>query len=73
MHIYSKDYDNRMNVILIMADDLGYECIGANGGEYDAPCIDELSREGIRFEHCYSNPLSTPSRVQLMAGKYNVF
>lgn len=72
IYIYSNDYDNRMNVILIMADDLGYECIGANGGEYDTPYIDKLSREGIRFEHCYSNPLSTPSRVQLMTGKYNV-
>lgn len=54
-----------------MDDDLGYECIGADGGEYDTPCIDELSREGIRFEHCYSNSLSTPSRVQLMTGKYS--
>ena len=31
-----------------------------------------MAKEGIRFEHCYSNPLSTPSRVQLMTGKYNV-
>lgn len=61
-----------MNIVLIMADDFGYECIGANGGNYQTPHIDKLAEEGIRFEHCHSNPLSTPSRVQLMTGKYNV-
>lgn len=64
--------DNRMNIVLIMADDFGYECISANGGGYDTPHIDKLAEEGVRFEHCYANPLSTPSRVQLMTGKYNV-
>lgn len=60
------------NIVLIMADDFGYECIGANGGEYQTPNINRLAEEGIRFENCHSNPLSTPSRVQLMTGKYNV-
>lgn len=70
--MYASHPGNRMNIILIMADDFGYECIGANGGGYITPHIDKLAKEGIRFEHCYSNPLSTPSRVQLMTGKYNV-
>ncbi len=70
--IYASHPGNHINIILIMADDFGYECIGANGGEYVTPHIDSLARKGIRFEHCYSNPLSTPSRVQLMTGKYNV-
>lgn len=70
--MYASHPANRMNIILIMADDFGYECIGANGGGYITPHIDKLAEEGIRFEHCYSNPLSTPSRVQLMTGKYNV-
>ena len=61
------------NIVLIMADDLGYECIGANGGtSYRTPVIDELAQTGVRFEHCYSQPLCTPSRVQLMTGIYNV-
>lgn len=63
---------DRMNIVLIMADDFGYECIGANGGGYATPHIDRLAEEGVRFQHCHSNPLSTPSRVQLMTGKYNV-
>ena len=60
------------NIILIMADDLGYETIGANGGSsYETPNLDRLAERGVRFEHCYSQPLCTPSRVQIMTGKYN--
>lgn len=61
------------NIVLIMADDLGYECIGANGGtSYETPVLDRLAQEGARFEHCYSQPLCTPSRVKIMTGIYNV-
>ncbi len=65
--------DRRMNIILILADDLGYETIGANGGEsYFTPNLDRLAANGVRFEHCYAQPVCTPSRVQLMTGQYNV-
>ncbi|MBC8356744.1 MAG: sulfatase-like hydrolase/transferase [Planctomycetes bacterium] len=58
---------------MIMADDLGFECIGANGGtSYKTPVLDKLASEGVRFEHCYSQPICTPSRVKLMTGRYNV-
>src|SRR5688572_30375637 len=61
------------NIILIMADDLGYECIGANGGtSYPTPHLDRLAATGIRFTHCFSQPPCTPTRVQLMTGQYNV-
>ncbi|MCP4611767.1 MAG: sulfatase-like hydrolase/transferase [Planctomycetes bacterium] len=64
---------SRPNIILIMADDLGYECIGGNGGtSYKTPVLDDLAATGVRFEHCYSQPLCTPSRVQIMTGIYNV-
>src|SRR5262245_42350572 len=63
----------RPNVILIMGDDLGYETIGANGGtSYKTPHLDKLAAGGVRFEHCYVQPLCTPTRVQLMTGIYNV-
>jgi arylsulfatase A len=65
--------DKPLNVIVIMADDLGYETIGAYGGEsYKTPEIDKMASNGMRFEHCYAQPLCTPSRVQLMTGIYNV-
>ena len=60
------------NIILILADDLGYETIGANGGtSYQTPVLDRLAADGARFTHCYAQPLCTPTRVQLMTGLSN--
>lgn len=60
------------NIILIMADDLGYEGLSCNGSlSYKTPHLDKLARTGVRFTHCYSQPLCTPSRVQIMTGQYN--
>ncbi len=64
---------DRPNIILIMADDFGYECVTANGGQsYQTPHLDRLAAEGVRFEQCHVQPLCTPTRVQLMTGRYNV-
>jgi len=61
------------NIILIMADDLGFETLGSYGGvSYKTPNLDRMAQTGIRFDHCYSQPLCTPSRVQIMTGIYNV-
>jgi arylsulfatase A len=61
------------NIILIMADDFGYECVTANGGEsYETPHLDKLAATGLRFTQCHVQPLCTPTRVQLMTGLYNV-
>lgn len=63
---------NRPNIILIMADDMGYESLGCNGSiEYNTPNLDQLAAQGIRFDHFFSQPLCTPSRVKIMTGKYN--
>jgi arylsulfatase A len=60
------------NLVLIMADDIGIEGIGCYGGEsYKTPHIDRLAAGGLRFTHAYSQPLCTPTRVQLMTGRYN--
>jgi arylsulfatase A-like enzyme len=62
----------RPNIILIMADDQGYETIGVNGGtSYKTPNIDRMAANGMRFENAYAHPLCTPSRVALMTGRYN--
>jgi len=61
------------NIVLIMADDFGYEAVTANGGEsYQTPHLDRLAATGMRFENCYVQPLCTPTRAQLMTGIYNV-
>ena len=60
------------NIILIMSDDLGYEVIGANGGtSYRTPRLDQMARNGMRFESAHVLPLCTPTRLSLMTGKYN--
>ncbi|MFB6248653.1 MAG: sulfatase-like hydrolase/transferase [Salinibacter sp.] len=65
--------EDRPNIILIMADDVGYEAFGAYGSEqYETPRIDSLAREGMRFTHAYSQPLCTPSRVEIMTGQSNI-
>ncbi|MCG6190878.1 sulfatase-like hydrolase/transferase [Maribellus maritimus] len=67
-----KEKEKLPNIVLIMADDMGYECLGCNGStEYKTPALDRLATDGIRFENCYSQPLCTPSRVKIMTGKYN--
>lgn len=61
------------NIILIMADDLGYETLGCNGGEsYATPHLDQMATQGVRFENCYVQPVCTPTRVELMTGLSNV-
>lgn len=60
------------NLVVILADDFGYECITANGGEsYQTPNVDRLAAGGMRFERCHVQPLCTPTRVQLMTGLSN--
>ncbi|MGB0742345.1 MAG: sulfatase-like hydrolase/transferase, partial [Planctomycetaceae bacterium] len=60
------------NIILIFIDDMGWGDLGCYGNDFiDTPRIDQLAAEGIRFTHCYSTPICTPSRVKLMTGKYN--
>ena len=62
----------RPNILLIMADDLGIDGLSCYGSEsYQTPNLDRLAEEGIRYTHAYSQPLCTPTRVQLMTGKYN--
>ena len=60
------------NVVLILADDLGYGDIGANGGETIAtPHIDALADRGVRITQGYvSHPVCSPSRAGLMTGRY---
>jgi arylsulfatase A-like enzyme len=62
---------SRPNIVLILADDLGYECLGCNGGtSYRTPNLDALAGAGIRFTQAHAQPLCTPTRTQLMTGKY---
>ena len=64
--------NSRPNILLIMADDIGIEGLGYYGGtSYRTPHLDKLAGEGLRFTNAYSQPLCTPTRVQIMTGRYN--
>jgi len=60
------------HIILIMADDMGFECLSAYGSlSYHTPRLDRIAEEGILATRCISNPLCTPSRVKIMTGLHN--
>ncbi|EDM26425.1 arylsulphatase A [Lentisphaera araneosa HTCC2155] len=60
------------NVILIMADDVGMEAFSCYGSlDYQTPNIDKIGKNGVLFKHCYAQALCTPSRNQIMTGRYN--
>jgi len=63
---------DKPNVILIMADDIGFEALGLNGAiNHKTPVLDSLARNGINFTNAYSQPLCSPTRVKIMTGKPN--
>lgn len=61
---------SRPNILLIMADDMGFSDIGCYGGEIHTPHIDQLARQGIRFTHFYNNAWCSPTRASLLTGVY---
>lgn len=64
---------DKPNILLIMADDMGYECVSTYGSdEYHTPRLDQMAAEGVKFNQAYSQPLCTPTRVKIMTGKSNV-
>ena len=58
------------NVLLIIADDMGYSDAGCYGGEIDTPNLDRLASNGLRFSQCYSTGRCWPSRTCLLTGYY---
>src|SRR5688572_25443304 len=63
--------DGRPNIILIMADDLGYSDIGCFGGEIATPNLDHLAANGLRFSQFYNTSRCCPTRASLLTGLYN--
>ena len=56
------------NILIIVADDLGYADVGSYGSEIQTPQLDELAAQGTRFTNFYAAPTCSPSRVMLLTG-----
>ena len=61
----------RPNILLIVADDLGYSDIGAFGGEISTPNLDALVKDGVALTDFYASPFCSPTRAMLMSGADN--
>lgn len=62
--------NNRPNIVVIMADDMGYSDIGCYGSEIATPNLDGLARDGLTFTHAYNTARCCPSRAALLTGLY---
>lgn len=63
--------NTKPNIVLILADDMGIECLSTYGGKsHKTPNIDRLAAGGMQFTNCYSNPYCSPSRGTLLTGRY---
>jgi len=62
--------DERPNIVLIMADDMGFSDIGAYGGEIRTPTLDTLAANGLRYRTFYNQARCMPTRAALLTGRY---
>ncbi|XP_041816653.1 arylsulfatase B-like [Chelmon rostratus] len=60
------------HIVFILADDFGFYDVGYHGSEIRTPNLDRLSAGGVRLENYYVQPMCTPSRNQLMTGRYQI-
>lgn len=68
--IRSSSFSAQPNLILILADDLGYSDLGCYGNAFnETPNIDRLAREGMRFTQFYAGPVCSPTRCNLQSGQ----
>ena len=63
--------DDRPNILLIVADDMGFTDLGSFGGEIPTPNLDDLAKGGLRFANFHGAPLCAPARAMLLSGMDN--
>jgi arylsulfatase A-like enzyme len=61
---------SRPNVLIILADDLGYSDLGCYGGDIDTPVLDSLAKQGLRYTQFYNTARCWPSRAAILTGYY---
>jgi arylsulfatase A-like enzyme len=72
IHVYAQQSSKKEkpNIILILADDLGYSDLGSYGSEINTPNLDRLANEGLRLTEFYNNSICAPTRASLLTGQY---
>lgn len=69
-HALAKVKNSTPNIIIILADDMGFSDLGCYGSEIPTPALDSLAGKGIRFSNFYNCARSCPSRASLLTGLY---
>lgn len=69
--VYAADPPKRPNIVVIVADDMGYSDMGMFGGEIRTPNLDELAKRGIRYTDFHTGSLCSPTRAMLLSGTDN--
>lgn len=59
----------RPNVVILLADDLGWADVGFHGGEIETPSLDRIAREGVVLDRFYTAPICSPTRAALLTGR----
>ncbi len=62
--------ESRPNIVVILADDMGYSDPGCFGGEISTPNIDQLAKEGVRMTHFYNGGMCVVSRASMLTGRW---
>jgi len=70
LNTFCQKAEQKPNIILIMADDMGYSDIGCFGSEIKTPNLDRLASQGVRFTQFYNASRSCPTRASLLTGLY---
>ena len=60
------------HIVFIMADDYGWNDVGYHNPDVHTPTLDKLAAAGVKLDNYYVQPICTPSRSQLLSGKYQV-
>ena len=69
-HSDDSSAERRPNIVLVMADDMGFSDIGCYGGEIETPTVDQLAGNGVRCTQVYNNARCCPTRASLLTGAY---
>ncbi|RCS42247.1 arylsulfatase [Bremerella cremea] len=72
LHCQATHAATRPNVVLILADDLGWNAVGYHGDWVQTPNIDGLAKEGIELDRFYVAPMCSPTRAGLLTGRYPI-